>query len=399
MDIKRLFSKSFLTMTVVFVVIISASIETDIFLPTFPRLVDFFSATESKIQLLITVNFLGLAIASFFYGPLADAYGRRPILLIGMFIFAVSSIACTITNSLEIMLVWRFLQGLGCGVAVVIPATIIHDSFNRVKIAKILGIFGSISNFVLAFAPIIGNYLYLTFSWHANFIFVAVLAVISFLYSLIFLRETLHKEHRILMHPPTIIEGYKKLLTSSKAMSYLFLSCAPFAASMVYFINLSLIFIDHLSVSKEQYGYYQSVVILVFAVMSFYSGKVIDKLGVDRTRNLGSFISTIGAVLLLCVAIWAEKNPILITAATTIFAGGLALNLGIYAVEYLNVFPRIKGIAEALGASIGLFMIVILSAIAGVFFNGTIMPVAVIIFLTGISSFIVVHGFLPRLER
>ncbi len=387
----HVFSKTFMSMGVILLIIISTAVETDIFLPSFPALKEYFATTESKIQLLISVNFIGLCIASFFYGPLADAYGRRPVLLIGMLLFTLSSIACTLANSLEVMLFWRFIQGLGASVTFIVPKTMIHDKYDREEAVKILGIYGSIITFVLAFAPIIGNYLYLTYSWRANFIFIAILATFTLLSSIIFLRESLHKEKRILMHAPTIMRNYKKLLTNPTAMAYLYLCCAIVGAYVTYITNLSLIFINHLGVSKINYGYYQGVILLVFATMSLFSIHIINRLGMHFTRILGMSITVIGAILFLVIALWFPNSPLFITTSMTLFTGGLALNLGIFSGDYVNVYPEIKGVAAALGRSIGLIITLIFLGLSAYFFDGTMLPIAWITFFAGISSWAVLY--------
>ncbi len=382
----RLFSHTFITMSVVVLVIISAAVETDIFVPSFPALQDYFATTESKIQMIISLNFLGLCVASLFCGPLADAYGRRLVLNIGMFIFAISSIACTLVNSIEAMLFWRFVQGLGTSVAFVVPSAIIYDVYDQEKAAKMLGIYNSIITFAMSFAPIIGSALYLTFNWRANFIFVAALASFTFIMALIFVRESLDKEKRAIMHVPSILQSYKKLLKNKKAMANLFLVCGVCGAYFVYIANLSLIFINHLGVSETNYGYYQAVILLIFAAVSFSSGYVINALGLTRTRMLGEKITVVGAVLFLGVAILASTSPFWITVTMAIFTGGFALNVGILFGDYMSVYPEIKGVASALANSIRLFVMAALIAFAGVLFNGTIMPVAMIVFFAGISS-------------
>ncbi len=387
----RFFSQTFITMSVVILVIISAAVETDIFVPSFPALQDYFATTESKIQMIISVNFLGLCIASLFYGPLADAYGRRPILLIGMSIFSVSSIACVMVNTIEAMLFWRFVQGVGSSVAFVVPAAIIYDTFNQEKAAKMLGIYNSIITFAMSFAPIIGSILYLTFNWRANFMFVAALATITFISAIFFVKESHPPEKRPRMHLPSVMKSYIQLLKNPKAMLNLYLVCGVCGAYFAYIANLSLIFINHLGVSNETYGYYQAVILLIFAFVSFSSGYVIMHLGMKRTRMLGMKITVIGAILFLLVTLFFGKNPILITSAMAIFTGGFALSMNVFFGDYMNVFPDIKGIASALANSIRLFVMAALIGLSGIFFNGTMMAVAVIVFFAGVSSLLILY--------
>lgn len=386
MGLRHIFTQTFITMSVVILVIISAAVETDIFVPSFPSLQAFFATTESKIQMIISVNFMGLCIGSLFYGPLADSFGRRPILLLGMLIFSISSIACVLVNSIETMLFWRFIQGLGSSVGFVVPAAIIYDTFNQEKAAKMLGIYNSVVTFAMSLAPIIGSFLYLTFNWRANFLFVAALATITFLCALLYIRESLDKERRARMHIPSIMQSYVKLLKNPKAMANLFLVCSVCGAYFAYIANLSLIFINHLGVSEENYSYFQAVILLTFAMVSFSSGFVIEKFGMHFARMWGINTTTVGAVLFLIVALFAGQNPYLITLAMTIFTGGFALGLGVFFGDYMNVYPEIRGVASALANSIRLFVMAALVALAGALFNGTMMPVAIIIFLAGVSS-------------
>ncbi len=391
MSIKNLFTQAFITMSAVVLVIISAAVETDIFVPSFPALKDYFATTESKIQMIISVNFLGLCIASLFYGPLADSYGRRPILLLGMGLFSISSVACFMVNSIEAMLFWRFMQGLGSSVAFVVPAAIIFDTFNQEKAAKMLGIYNSIITFAMSFAPIIGSFLYLSFNWRANFMFVAAIATFAFLFALIFVKESLDKEKRARMHVPTIMQSYFKLLKNGKAMANLYLICSICGAYFAYIANLSLVFIDHLGVDEKIYGYYQAIILLTFAAVSFASGYIIAKLGINKTRIVGKSITVTGAILFLLVVLFAGTNPLLITLAMTVFTGGFALALNIFFGDYMNVFPEIRGVASALANCIRLFIMAGLIALAGYFFDGTMLPVGLIIFFTGITSMLVLY--------
>ena len=196
MRVRQIFSQTFVTMATVILVIISTAAETDIFVPSLPAIKDYFGTTETWVQMIIGINFLGLCISGFFYGPLSDSYGRRPVLLIGLLILAVSSVACLFAQNMTSLLFWRFIQGLGSSVAFVVPAAIIYDVYDQERAAKMLGIYNSFITFVMAFAPITGSWLYMSFGWRANFVFVAMLAVITFVCAACFIHETLAPEKR-----------------------------------------------------------------------------------------------------------------------------------------------------------------------------------------------------------
>src|ERR1700722_7114343 len=91
---------------------VSAAIEIDLSLPSFPDIARAFSVSEEIIEGTISLNFLGFCIAALFYGPLSDRYGRRPILLIGTVLFLIGSLCCSLASSIEMILVSRFIQGI-----------------------------------------------------------------------------------------------------------------------------------------------------------------------------------------------------------------------------------------------------------------------------------------------
>src|SRR3990167_2056504 len=97
----------------IIVIFVAACIETDIYLPAFPDMMTFFSATEGSIQSLLSWNFVGICISGPFYGPLSDAFGRKTPLLIALGMFFAGSLITLFAYNLDQMLWGRILQGLG----------------------------------------------------------------------------------------------------------------------------------------------------------------------------------------------------------------------------------------------------------------------------------------------
>src|SRR5437868_14748147 len=105
--------------------LISCCIEVDISVPSFPDMAHYFQVSYVSIQLTIAVNFAGFCLASLFYGPLSDCYGRRKIMLIGNFLLLIGAAACVFATSLNILLLARFIQGLGASCSAVLVFTMI----------------------------------------------------------------------------------------------------------------------------------------------------------------------------------------------------------------------------------------------------------------------------------
>jgi len=365
-----------LIMWVLVVVVTTGAIETDIFVPSFPVIKDYFATSESWVQMIVGINFLGLCISSLAYGPLSDTYGRRNTMLVGNILFLVASIGCITATSIETLLVWRFIQGLGTSVVFVVPGAIIYDIYTKEEAAKALGWFGALITFTMACAPVLGAYISETLGWQANFILVGGLSVISFLLILFLIPETLPMEQRMSLHYKKVMQNYFSVLTSRTSFWYMIIICCLFAGELIYITNLSLIFIDNLQVDERLYSYYQGAILLTFAIFSYLSGRFIYRFGLTFIRNLGFGLTAFGGFALLAVALLAPTNPLLITIAMCIYSLGFALCCGILFGDFMHLFPEIKGAAAAFVSFIRLLFISVMIAIAGNLYDGTIIPVA-----------------------
>jgi DHA1 family bicyclomycin/chloramphenicol resistance-like MFS transporter len=375
----RLKNNPSVAMAVMVLVIITGGIETDIFVPSFPELKVYFDTSEAMIQMIIGINFLGLCLSSLVYGPMADAFGRRITLLIGSGIFLLASIGCILSTSIESLLFWRFMQGLGTSAAFVVPGAVIFDIYTKEQAAKILGMYSAIITFAMSLAPIIGYYLNEHLGWQANFIFVGGLSLISFILTVLLVKETLTPEKRNPIHYLSIARNYTKMLTTKTSLWYLIIICCLCSGYIIYISNLSLIFIDHLGVEESYYAYYQGAVLLIFAIVSTFCGRIIQFLGIHKARTVGLLVNIAGGFILLLVALLLTNNPSIITIAMCIYSAGFALCIGIIFSDFMNVFPDIKGLASAMSNFMRLLFMAGMIWLSALIFDGTIIPVAVMI--------------------
>jgi len=386
LPIRKRITQSTLTLWIVVIPIIAAAIETDIFVPSFPAIQAYFSTTPAMVQGILSVNFIGLCISSIFYGPLADAYGRRPVMLTGLGIFALSSIAIVFANSMTTLLALRFLQGIGSSACFVVASAIMYDRYAKEKAAQLMGVYNTVITLTLAFAPILGSFLHVLFGWQANFLFVALLAIAAWFVVACFFDESLAKQSHRPINIKFITRGYISLLTNVRTLACTVIMLSVMSAFMVYVGNLSLIFIDYLHIDEKVYGIYQAIVILAFALMSVLSGTLICRYGMDTIQTQGKFWSFSGACLLLVTAIVRPENPALITASMAIFSAGFALVFNIVYANYMSEFPDIKGIASAWFTALRLLFSALAIGASSLVFNGSIVPIALFVFVLSLIA-------------
>ncbi|MGN7618636.1 MAG: MFS transporter [Ehrlichia sp.] len=173
-------------------VIIMCDISSDIYLPGLPKISEFFGVDHTVAQLTISLNLAGLSISGLLYGPLSDHYGRRPIMLLGVWIFMVASIICCFVNNIIMLIVMRFIQGFGAGVSGVVGYAIIKDMYSGNECAKNISIVNMAVAFVPVLAPILGSTIIAQgYDWNMLFIAISVIAIVVLVCLILFLKETM----------------------------------------------------------------------------------------------------------------------------------------------------------------------------------------------------------------
>lgn len=352
--------------------------EADIYVPAFPQMIKYFAILESEIQLIISINFLSLCIASLIAGPLSDSFGRRIVVLGGLFLLMLSSIVMVMLDNYTMLLIWRFIQGIATSVAMVCGGAIFFDYYSGEKAGKLIGIVNAVITSAMAGAPVLGAYLSEAFNWRANFIAVMILSIIVFLCFWLFIKETLEEKQKKSFKINSILSDYIRVLSNPTFICYCLIACFPFIAIIVYITNLSVIFINHLGIELHDYSYYQASTSIAFVIFSLASIKIISYKGADFTKNLGGALSILGTVALLIIALIDHTNAFLICASMFIIAAGGSIMTGTFGSKALSLFPDINGIAMAACTALRLFIISASVGLTEIYFNGTIMPVALV---------------------
>lgn len=153
------FSRKYFVFLIVFLGMLSAfgPFVTDMYLPTLPSMAEVFNTTPSLVQLGLATSMLGLAFGQVFFGPLSDKYGRRPILMSAMILFAVSTVISIYSPTIEFFNACRFAQGLGGAGGIVLSRSISTDCYSGRELAKILAIIGAVNGIAPVTAPVVGG--------------------------------------------------------------------------------------------------------------------------------------------------------------------------------------------------------------------------------------------------
>jgi len=349
--------------------------EFDLFVPSFPELQDHFQLTAFFVELSLSVNFIGYCISLFVVGELADRYGRKPIILLGLLIFIFGSVLCLFSISYYFILAGRFFQGIGIAAPSILSFLIIADLYPIKKQQFLMTMLNASMNSAVAFAPVIGSYITKYLHWHGNFIILLLMGLIIFVMTLFFIPNVQ------LTHKKSIenLLGYKTIFKSNVVvllMVYFMIMYVPYWI----FVGMSpLLYMKDLSVRLTHFGYYQGSLALTFALGSLLFGFIIHRYDHKKMLKLAIQIFIFSFLCIMLVAFQYNSNPLFITLAFVPFVIGQIIPSNVLYPLYLNLMPESKGRLTALiqggrlvFASIGL-------QIAGYFYQGSFFNIGIMI--------------------
>ncbi len=374
-------------------VLLISSIETDISVPGFPDMVRYFGATEAQIQLTMSINFLGFCFACLILGPLSDSYGRRPVMLLGMVIFLIAAIGTTTATSLPLLIVWRFIQGVGAGTETLFVA-MIADAYQGERASRLYTRLNAVLTAAMAGAPIVGGILVEAFGWRSTYSSVAILCMVTTLLLALFLPETNHNKQPFILKQ--ILSNFRQLMTSQ---DFLLLTMIPtilctgyliFVASAVFF------YIDQLSVDLTTFTMHQGCVIGCFSLVSFFGGYINSKIGASTAVVAGAVLTTFGALCLSISSGLSVTLPSAFTAGMSLYAIGVALAFAPTFAGSMELYPNLRGAASSVGMSLRLLMVSTGIWVAGMLYDNTFIPIASMILATAIIASLLIVAVLAR---
>src|ERR1700733_7349986 len=245
----------------IIVVFIAACIETDIYLPAFPDMMAWFSASESAIQGLLTWNFVGICISGPLYGPLSDAFGRKKPLMIALGIFFMGSIVTLFAQTLDQMLWGRILQGLGSGGCFTLGTAIIFDTFKKERAIAANNSLSTIMPLIMAAAPMIGGYLNNSFGFRSNFLAIVLFVLLSLIICLFYFKETLPVENRTPLRVKSLLNDFKRAFTSLPFWQLTAVTSLLFAGYIAFLSGTSLLFVVEFGMSKAVFPFIQGAIL------------------------------------------------------------------------------------------------------------------------------------------
>lgn len=323
----------------------------DMYLPAMPQIARQFAVSSGSVQMTLNLYILGFAIGQLVYGPLADSYGRKPVIALGTLIFACAAAACALSQSIDQLIFMRFLHGLSAAAASVVINALMRDSYSKEDFSRMMSFVMLITTIAPLLAPIIGGWLLLVWSWHAIFWTLSIAAIVTTVLVVTQIRETLKPEQRQRFHLRTTMGNFVALVRHKRAFSYMLASGFSFAGLFAFLNAGPFVYIEVNHVSPQNFGYYFGLNVVFLFVMTLINSRAVRRFG-----PLAMF--RIGLVIQFCMGVW-------LLVASALNLGFLPLVLGVAMfigcvstvssnamAVILDEFPHMAGTASSLAGTL-----------------------------------------------
>jgi DHA1 family bicyclomycin/chloramphenicol resistance-like MFS transporter len=230
-------------------------ISIDMALPALTQIGSDLGATGGLAGLTLSLFMAGFAISPFFYGPLADRHGRRPLLLIGLVLFSIGGLGATVAPSIGVLLAARLVQGAGAGAGMTLAMAMVRDLFEGRTAQARLAVVTVVSQVAPIVAPVIGAALLGCIGWRGIYGATAACGLLLLLIVRLSVDETATIPPG--PKPPLLgklLRDYRKALGHRSTMAHILVNALGFGWLFSYVSGSPLVLIDHLHASPALYS-------------------------------------------------------------------------------------------------------------------------------------------------
>ncbi len=358
----------------------------DMFLAGVPNIAEGLGSTPNRVIASISTVMLGNAVGQLVLGPASDRFGRKPIILLTLFLFAGAALASGLSPSIEYLIFWRFIQGLAISGGRILAAAVARDLFDREQLGKMMADILFVTSLAAIMFPIIGGQIAQYLPWQWLFWTMTLSGTLVFLLFKFFYQETIEQRNPKALWPNYLLTNWLATVRNPVFVRYVLCSSFSMAGFGAFLGTSPTVLRGAFGVSAVTYGFLYSIIAGFFLVATFIGGRFLLAIGQQRIIAIGVLIMLVGGIVLTALAIIDIRHPLAVIMPSAFFVLGLGLVFPQTNSLALQPFPQSAGTAASLmGFITNLFMagvIIVLAAMT----HTTALNLAVAILLSGFLS-------------
>lgn len=358
----------------------------DMYLPAFPGIAKDLHTPVSSVMLSLSSFFIGISFGQLIYGPMLERYGRKKPLYIGLSIYAISSLACALTSTVDGLVAFRFFQALGGCVGMVASRAMVRDLFSVKDNAKIFSTLMLVVAVSPIIAPTLGGYISAYVGW--RYIFIVLMAVIFLIIAGIYflLPESKKPDPTYSLKPASILKSFGSVIRNPQFAMYTFTAAVAYAGLYAYISGSPFVFMVMFKVTEQHYGWIFAIVAAGLIGATQYNTFLLRRFSSEQIVRTALFTQTIIGIVLVSTSFF-QINELYSTVGLIflflccqgfIFPNASALSMA--------PFAHNAGSASALMGFIQMSIGALMSAVVSVLQNGTSLPMTGVMALCSFTA-------------
>lgn len=359
----------------------------DMYLPSLPSIGLELGASIENVQYTVSVFLFGLACGQLIHGPLSDTVGRIRVLTIGLLVYMVATILCSMVHSLSWLIILRFVQALGCGAVPVLIPVIVNDLYPGRATAKVMSKMMMVMTVAPLLAPIVGGYLVVHNGWRWLFYALFGLGFLSMMVVVFYLKES-HTNIRAAAwrHIGEAWRGYIHVATNPMAFANVMCASFAFAGLFSYITGAAFLYIEYHAVATEHFGYYFGFNVLFLLLGNYFNSRFLSTFEPAQLMFRAVHVMALSGLVFVVVTITEWGGVWSVTFVSSVFLGSLGFIAPNASAMTLNLFPKLAGTASSVmnvcrftcGAAGGYFV--------SLLHTGTPVPLSIIMCVVGAGA-------------
>jgi DHA1 family bicyclomycin/chloramphenicol resistance-like MFS transporter len=346
-------------------------------------------AHENDQQLVVIAYFLGFASTQLLWGPLADRFGRKPILAAGVILYAAFALLCAFAPTFPLLIAGRAAMGASAAVTRVLVVAMVRDLFEAEAMARVMSLVFMVFMLVPVLAPNIGQLILLFAPWRAIFVVISVYALIMLTWSWTRLPETLHPEFRRALDWRATSGAFLQTIRDRLSRGYTLAMTISFSGLVAYISSIQQIVFDAFHEARF-IGLVFACIAAPMALASYLNSRVVGHFGLRRVGHTAALAFMIVTAIHAAVALAGLETLwgfILLQGLTMGCFAFTSSNLGTLAMEHMapiaGTASSVQGVVSTVGAALIGFLI-------GQQFDGTPVPFVVGTALCAAGGFLII---------
>lgn len=373
---------------------------TDLYLPALPGLTQDLGATMAQAQLTLTGLLLAFGTSQLVWGPLSDRFGRRPILLVGTCGFVMASIGSALSPRIEVLLVWRILQGAAMGAGVMGARAILRDLYAPAQAAHVMSKALSGLGVIACISAPLGGVLTALINWHAALLALAVFGALALGLVAWRFQESLTRRNPHALRPRVVLSTWAQILSHPTFLAFSSLTVFSYVGLFTYLAASSFVYIRVLGWSTTEYGLAMLFNSSVYLLGTFWCRRLIARHGVRRTVAIAGAVTLTGGTLLGGLAMLGWVSGWTILGPMALFSLAHGIHQSCSQSGAVSPFPQAAGAASAMNGFLTTVVAFLMGRWLGLHMDGTIFPLVYGIWfwsgMIALSAWTVVQRYGPR---